>query len=48
MGQTRDHFDTKYSDLKKDMGCQLHEICSMVEELAGMNKRLEATANQHR
>ena len=39
---------SKQQDLKKDMGCQLNEMCSMVEELAGMNKRLESQFNYQR
>lgn len=46
--QARESFESKHAELKKDMGCQLHEICSMVEELAGMNKRLEFQCNQQR
>ena len=41
MIQANESSESKYAELKKDMGVQLHEICSMVEELAGMNKRIE-------
>jgi hypothetical protein len=33
--------DKKLSEIKNEVGCKMHEICSMVEELATMTKGLE-------
>ena len=33
------------TEIKKDVGCQMHEMCSMVEEIAGMAKGVEFQLN---
>ena len=35
--------DSKINDLKNDVGNQMHEMCSMVEQLAGMTRQMENT-----
>ena len=37
-----DSFEKKLVDIKKDVGGQMHEICSMVEEIANMSKGVES------
>ena len=40
--------DKKVQETKNEVGKQMHEMCSMVEELATMTRGLELSINQKR
>ena len=44
-GKGNDSLDKKLLDTKNDVGRQMHEICSMVEEIANMSKGVETQFN---